>query len=51
MRLVGVALAALASVVAGEKLENLDTSLTILTNNDLQGRLRFCGYAWALKAV
>ena len=37
MQLVGVTLAALASLAAGESLKKLDTSLTILTNNDLQG--------------
>ncbi|KAL2129908.1 hypothetical protein VTI74DRAFT_7151 [Chaetomium olivicolor] len=36
MYLVGVTLA-LVSLVAGESLKRLDTSLTILTNNDLQG--------------
>jgi len=36
MRLVGLALA-LNSLAAGEHLKRLDTSLTILTNNDLQG--------------
>jgi hypothetical protein len=36
MHLVGVALA-LASLAAAESLKRLDTSLTILTNNDLQG--------------
>ncbi|KAH6636206.1 Alpha/Beta hydrolase protein [Chaetomium tenue] len=36
MRLVRVTLA-LASFAAGESLKQLDTSLTILTNNDLQG--------------
>jgi hypothetical protein len=37
MQLVGVTLAALASLAAAESLKKLDTSLTILTNNDLQG--------------
>ncbi|KAK3295616.1 Alpha/Beta hydrolase protein [Chaetomium fimeti] len=36
MRFVGVTLA-LASLAAGESLKQLDTSLTILTSNDLQG--------------
>jgi hypothetical protein len=36
MRLAGLALA-LASLAAGEHLKRLDTSLTIITNNDLQG--------------
>ncbi|KAK3302444.1 Alpha/Beta hydrolase protein [Chaetomium strumarium] len=36
MHLVGVALAALASLGASESLRRLDTSLTILSNNDLQ---------------
>ena len=36
MHLVGVTLA-LASLAAAESLKSLDTSLTILTNNDLQG--------------
>ncbi|KAL1838358.1 hypothetical protein VTJ49DRAFT_2767 [Mycothermus thermophilus] len=37
MQLVTLALAALASLAAGESLKKLDTSLTILVNNDLQG--------------
>ncbi|KAK4123150.1 alpha/beta-hydrolase [Parathielavia appendiculata] len=38
MHLAGVRLAALAaSLAAGESLKSLDTSLTIITNNDLQG--------------
>jgi hypothetical protein len=37
MQLVGVTLAALAGLATGESLKRLDTSLTILTNNDLQG--------------
>lgn len=37
MHLVGVTLAALASLAAGASLKCLDTSLTILANNDLQG--------------
>ncbi|KAK4239846.1 Alpha/Beta hydrolase protein [Achaetomium macrosporum] len=36
MQLIGVALAALASLAASESLRRLDTSLTILANNDLQ---------------
>jgi hypothetical protein len=39
MFLTGVTLAALGSLVAGESLSRLDTSLTILTSNDLQGML------------
>lgn len=38
MQLVGVTLAALASLATAESLKKLDTSLTILTNNDLQGK-------------
>ncbi|KAL2017034.1 hypothetical protein VTK56DRAFT_2678 [Thermocarpiscus australiensis] len=37
MLLLPVTLAAFAGVVTGESLKRLDTSLTILTNNDLQG--------------
>lgn len=37
MQLVGVTLAALVHLAAGESLKRLDTSLTILNNNDLQG--------------
>ena len=43
MRLVGLPVlglpssAILASLAAGESLKKLDTSLTIITNNDLQG--------------
>ncbi|AEO68901.1 ab48a4f4-7368-4f99-88ad-3769fd736534 [Thermothielavioides terrestris] len=37
MHFTGVTLAALASLAAGASLKSLDTSLTILTNNDLQG--------------
>jgi hypothetical protein len=37
MQLVALALAAVAGLAAGESLKKLDTSLTILTNNDLQG--------------
>lgn len=40
MLFVGTALAALACLAAGESLKKLDTSLTILTSNDLQGRLQ-----------
>lgn len=42
MQLVGVTLAALASLAVGESLKRLDTSLTILTNNDLQGTSGVC---------
>ncbi|KAL2122949.1 hypothetical protein VTJ04DRAFT_3404 [Mycothermus thermophilus] len=37
MQLVALALAAVAGLATGESLKKLDTSLTILTNNDLQG--------------
>jgi hypothetical protein len=37
MRFVGVTLPALVSLAAGASLKCLDTSLTILANNDLQG--------------
>jgi hypothetical protein len=37
MQLVGVTLAALVGLTTAESLKRLDTSLTILNNNDLQG--------------
>lgn len=44
MLLVGLALSALAGVAAGASLKRLDTSLTILTRNDLQGKMRLHGH-------